>query len=145
MQRVWTTSEDGVAGGQVMAPAPASTRSSKCLAHLIGDSEVQTTNEERLWMIETNVDDMSPQIFRTCDGASIEMGALDCYSLRSDEEKSPRRFVVGPFDRKEKESLTKMLFAETTTLGVRSYEVERRALEREIVRVETQYGLLMLK
>jgi uncharacterized protein (DUF111 family) len=33
-----------------------------------------------------------------------------------------------------------MLFGETTTLGVRCYEVERRALERQIVRVETQYG-----
>ena len=38
-----------------------------------------------------------------------------------------------------------MLFAETTTLGVRSYEVERRALEREIVRVETQYGPIDVK
>ena len=38
-----------------------------------------------------------------------------------------------------------MLFTETTTLGVRSYEVERRALEREIVRVETQYGPIDVK
>jgi uncharacterized protein (DUF111 family) len=38
-----------------------------------------------------------------------------------------------------------MLFEETTTLGVRSYEVERRALERQIVRVETQYGPIDVK
>ncbi|MCM3873546.1 MAG: LarC family nickel insertion protein, partial [Pyrinomonadaceae bacterium] len=37
------------------------------------------------------------------------------------------------------------LFAETTTLGIRSYEVARRALEREIVRVETQYGPIDVK
>ena len=44
-----------------------------------------------------------------------------------------------------KASLADMLFAETTTLGVRSYEVQRRALEREIVRVKRSMGLLMLK
>ena len=38
-----------------------------------------------------------------------------------------------------------LLFKETTTLGVRSYEVERRALERTIMRVETQYGPIDVK
>ena len=38
-----------------------------------------------------------------------------------------------------------LLFAETTTLGVRSYEVERRALQRSVVRVETQYGPIDVK
>ena len=38
-----------------------------------------------------------------------------------------------------------MIFAETTTLGVRSYQVDRRALEREIVRVETEYGPIDVK
>ena len=38
-----------------------------------------------------------------------------------------------------------LLFTETTTLGVRSYEVERRALERSVVQVETQYGPIDVK
>ena len=38
-----------------------------------------------------------------------------------------------------------MLFAETTTLGIRSYAVERRALERQVVKVETQYGAIDVK
>jgi uncharacterized protein (DUF111 family) len=38
-----------------------------------------------------------------------------------------------------------LLFAETTTLGIRAYEVERRALERRIVTVETQYGPIDVK
>ncbi|MGH9879794.1 MAG: nickel insertion protein, partial [Pyrinomonadaceae bacterium] len=45
----------------------------------------------------------------------------------------------------EREALTRMLFAETTTLGLRSYEVERRALERQLVRIETQYGAIDVK
>jgi len=39
----------------------------------------------------------------------------------------------------------KSLFTETTTLGIRSYEVERRALRRSIVQVETQYGPIDVK
>jgi uncharacterized protein (DUF111 family) len=38
-----------------------------------------------------------------------------------------------------------LLFTETTTLGVRSYEVQRRALDRSLVRVETQYGPIDVK
>ena len=39
----------------------------------------------------------------------------------------------------------KLLFTETTTLGVRSYEVARRALQRSVVQVETQYGPIDVK
>jgi uncharacterized protein (DUF111 family) len=47
--------------------------------------------------------------------------------------------------REEKEAVMRLLFMETTTLGVRSYEVTRRALERSLVRVETQYGPIDVK
>jgi uncharacterized protein (DUF111 family) len=38
-----------------------------------------------------------------------------------------------------------MVFAETTTLGLRSYQVQRRALDREIISVDTEYGPIELK
>jgi uncharacterized protein (DUF111 family) len=44
-----------------------------------------------------------------------------------------------------RDGMCELLFAETTTLGVRSYEVERRSLERETVRVETPYGPIDVK
>jgi uncharacterized protein (DUF111 family) len=45
----------------------------------------------------------------------------------------------------ESGKLCELLFSETTTLGVRESEVKRRALEREIVRVETRYGAIDVK
>ena len=45
----------------------------------------------------------------------------------------------------EKEAVMKLLFLETTTLGIRSYQVNRRALKRSVVRVETQYGPIDVK
>ncbi|HYN24044.1 MAG TPA: nickel pincer cofactor biosynthesis protein LarC [Pyrinomonadaceae bacterium] len=113
---------------------------------LIGESEVQTANEERLWMIETNVDDMSPQVFGYVMGRALEMGALDCYFTPIHMKKDRPGVLLSVLCRIEsKDKLSAMLFAETTTLGVRSYEVERRALDREIVRVETQYGPIDVK
>jgi uncharacterized protein (DUF111 family) len=45
----------------------------------------------------------------------------------------------------DREKFLQMLFAETTTIGARSYEVARRALARETVRVETQFGPIDVK
>jgi uncharacterized protein (DUF111 family) len=113
---------------------------------LIGETEFQTGNVERLWMIETNVDDMSPQVFGHVMERALEMGALDCYFTPIHMKKDRPGVLLSVLCRPDhKESLTEMLFAETTTLGVRSYEVARRALEREIVRVETEYGPIDVK
>jgi uncharacterized protein (TIGR00299 family) protein len=113
---------------------------------LIGETEVQEANEERLWMIETNVDDMSPQIFGHVMERALAMGALDCYFTSIQMKKDRPGVLVSILCRPDdKASLADMLFAETTTLGVRSYEVQRRALEREIVRVETEYGPIDVK
>ena len=113
---------------------------------LIGETEVQEANEERLWMIETNVDDMSPQIFGHVMERALAMGALDCYFTSIQMKKDRPGVLVSILCRPDdKASLADMLFAETTTLGVRSYEVQRRALAREIVRVETEYGPIDVK
>jgi uncharacterized protein (TIGR00299 family) protein len=113
---------------------------------LIGETEGRSVNDERLWMIETNVDDMSPQVFGHVMERAFELGALDCYFTPIQMKKDRPGVLLSVLCRPEdKESLTEMLFAETTTLGVRSYEVERRSLEREIVRVETQYGPIDVK
>ncbi|CAN5885510.1 nickel pincer cofactor biosynthesis protein LarC [soil metagenome] len=112
---------------------------------LIGET-AQTAKEELLWMIETNVDDMSPQVFGHVMERALEMGALDCYLTSIQMKKDRPGVLLSVLCRPDgKEGLMEMLFAETTTLGVRSYEVQRRALEREIVRVETEYGPIDVK
>lgn len=112
---------------------------------LIGEG-AEAGNEERLLMIETNVDDLSPQVFGHVMERALEMGALDCYFTPVQMKKNRPGVLLSVLCRPaEGEKLTQMIFAETTTLGVRSYEVERRALDRESVRVETQYGPIDVK
>lgn len=101
---------------------------------------------ERLLVIETNIDDMSPQLFGYVMEQALRTGALDCYLTPVQMKKNRPGVLLSILCRpQEREALTGLLFRETTTLGVRSFEVERRALERESVRVETPFGPIDVK
>jgi uncharacterized protein (TIGR00299 family) protein len=102
--------------------------------------------DERLWMIETNMDDISPQILGHVMERAFDLGALDCYFTSVQMKKNRPGVLLSILCRDEQRAtLSELLFSETTTLGIRAYEVERRALERRIVTVETQYGPIDVK
>jgi uncharacterized protein (TIGR00299 family) protein len=113
---------------------------------LIGQTEDAGPTDERLWMIETNLDDASPQIVGHVMDRMLESGALDCFFTPVQMKKNRPGVLLSVLcGAAEKEVVMKLLFTETTTLGVRSYEVMRRALERSVVRVETPYGPIDVK
>lgn len=113
---------------------------------LIGDDEASVSADERLLMIETNMDDISPQILGHVMDRALTLGALDCYFTPIQMKKNRPGVLLSVLCKTEdRDRFMQMLFAETTTLGVRSYEVERRALQRSMVRVETQYGPIDVK
>ena len=102
--------------------------------------------DERLLMIETNVDDMSPQVFGYLMDQAFERGALDCYYTPVQMKKNRPGVLISILCRpSEREALSELLFRETTTLGLRCYEVLRRALARESVQVSTPYGIIEMK
>ena len=122
---------------------------------LVGEEELSTATksagqmgsaDERLWMIETNMDDISPQILGHVMERAFDLGALDCYFTSVQMKKNRPGVLLSILCREEQRTtLSELLFSETTTLGIRAYEVERRALERRIVTVETQYGPIDVK
>ncbi len=113
---------------------------------LLGETEDKGATDERLWMIETNLDDASPQIVGHVMDRVLESGALDCFFTPVQMKKNRPGVLLSVLcSREEKDAVMKLLFLETTTLGVRSYEVTRRALQRSVVRVETQYGPIDVK
>ncbi len=114
---------------------------------LIGeDSSTASINDEQLWMIETNIDDLSPQIFGHIMDVALEQGALDCYFTSIQMKKNRPAILLSLLCRAaDREKLSELIFKETTTLGLRSYAVERRALERETVCIETRYGPIDVK
>jgi uncharacterized protein (TIGR00299 family) protein len=116
---------------------------------LIGEDQATSTelsDAEHLWMIETNMDDISPQILGHVMERAFDLGALDCYFTSVQMKKNRPGVLLSILCRNEQRAaLSELLFSETTTLGLRSYEVERRALQRQIVVVETQYGSIDVK
>jgi pyridinium-3,5-bisthiocarboxylic acid mononucleotide nickel chelatase len=113
----------------------------------VGKTEdVTAPADETLLMIETNIDDISPQVVGYVMDRAFELGALDCYVTHTQMKKNRPGLLLAVLCRtEEREKFLQMIFAETTTIGARSYEVTRRALARETVRVETQFGPIDVK
>ena len=113
---------------------------------MVGETVADSVSDERLWMLETNLDDASPQIIGHLMERVFDLGALDCFFTPVQMKKNrPGVLLSALCGRNEKEALMRLLFTETTTLGIRSYEVSRRALARSVVQVETQYGPIDVK
>jgi len=110
------------------------------------DADSEVHGVERLIIVETNIDDMSPQLYGHVMEQALSRGALDCYFTPVQMKKNRPGVLVSilcrPSDRDE---MCELLLAETTTLGVRYYEVMRRALERETRSVETGFGSIDVK
>ncbi|HYP02382.1 MAG TPA: nickel pincer cofactor biosynthesis protein LarC [Pyrinomonadaceae bacterium] len=110
-----------------------------------GESFSETASE-KLFMLETNLDDASPQILGHALERAFALGALDCFFTPVQMKKNRPGVLVSILCRaSEQEALTELLFDETPTLGVRSYVVERRALGREFASVETEFGAINVK
>lgn len=110
------------------------------------DAEVEASSDERLVVVETNIDDMSPQVYGHVLDEALKRGALDCYFTPVQMKKNRPGVLVSILCRpSERDAMCELLLTETTTLGVRFHEVLRRALERETVSVETEFGAIDVK
>jgi uncharacterized protein (TIGR00299 family) protein len=112
---------------------------------LIGESS-SASETTTVSVLEANIDDASPQLLGYALDRLMDEGALDA-SLQPVYMKKNRaatlvRVIARPEDQ---EKLAQILFAETTTLGVRIYNAERRVLERRFEEVETPYGRVRVK
>jgi len=97
-------------------------------------------------IVEANIDDLNPQVLAYAAERLMEAGALDV-TLQPLVMKKGRpghllRVIARPEDR---EGLTQIIFAETSTLGLRMYTAERRVQERACVEVATPYGPVRVK
>jgi uncharacterized protein (TIGR00299 family) protein len=102
--------------------------------------------DETVLVIEANIDDMNPQLYGYFAEKALAAGALDVTCTPVQMKKNRPGLMVSVLTRPEFESaLTRLLFAETTTIGVRITEARRKVLDREVVTVETAYGAVKMK
>jgi len=99
-----------------------------------------------LVVMETNIDDLNPEIFDFIMEELFEAGALDVFlspiQMKKNRPATLLQVLAKPDDSTK---LRNILFRETTTLGVRQKLVQRFALDREIREVETPYGVVRIK
>ena len=113
---------------------------------LIVGEEAQAAGTERVLVIETEVDDTTPQLLGPLIDGLLAAGALDAFYTAVQMKKGRPGVlvsVIAPPDRRE--AIEELLFRETKTLGVRRQEWERTALERESASVATAYGSVRIK
>jgi uncharacterized protein (TIGR00299 family) protein len=116
---------------------------------IVGESEFTTTERphtESLILIETNLDDISPQILGFVMEQAFQIGARDCWFTPIQMKKNRPATMVSVLCTSDRRSaITDLLYRETTTLGLRTRTVERECLPREFVKVQTRYGVVDVK
>jgi len=101
---------------------------------------------QRVVQIECEIDDMNPQLFGPLMDRLSEAGALDVfYGAVQMKKNRPGTLVTVVAPPECREALTTVLFAHSTTIGVRYQEMQRDVLEREIRAIETPLGSIRFK
>jgi pyridinium-3,5-bisthiocarboxylic acid mononucleotide nickel chelatase len=101
---------------------------------------------EEISVLEANVDDMTPQVFGYAMERAFEEGALDVFGTPVQMKKNRPGMLLTVLCRTEdSHRLTKLILAETTTLGVRMRRESRAALVRRHVCVTTKWGEVRMK
>jgi len=113
---------------------------------LIGRTADAPRAGDRVTVIECDIDDMNPQIFGVVMERLYAAGALEVFytavQMKKNRPGTLLTVVAAPGLRTE---MTDIIFSETTTIGLRHYDVDRECLEREIVSVATPIGPVRFK
>ncbi|MYC94314.1 MAG: nickel pincer cofactor biosynthesis protein LarC [Caldilineaceae bacterium SB0661_bin_32] len=114
----------------------------------IGEAAVQKAREptELLVVIETNIDDMNPELFEPVQHRLFDAGALDVWTTAIGMKKSRPGTLLRVLAPPTVESaLAAIMLRETTTLGVRVHHVRRHVAERDVQTVATPFGPVRVK
>jgi pyridinium-3,5-bisthiocarboxylic acid mononucleotide nickel chelatase len=110
------------------------------------DSTPETYHTERIMHIETNLDDLNPQVYEHVMERLFDLGAVDVALVPVVMKKSRPGVLLTCLTPKEQtNAVLEILFQETPTLGVRLQEVIRQILPRRIVPIAIQGGIVRMK
>ncbi len=108
--------------------------------------EINNQKSEIINVIETNIDNMNPEIYPYVIERLMENDALDAYLTNIIMKKGrPAIKLTVLANIKDTEKICKIIFDETTTLGVRIYQATKKRLDREVKTIKTKYGSVKIK
>lgn len=107
---------------------------------------LHTTTDEDAVIIETNIDDMNPEIYPYVIEKLLEAGAHDAYLTPIIMKKGRPGILLSALASKSNlEEIVNIIFQQTTTLGVRIREIQRKKLSRSSKTVKTSFGDVKVK
>ncbi len=102
--------------------------------------------EDKVTVLECAVDDLSPEVLAHTAQLALERGALDVMSAPVTMKKGRLGTLLTVLCKAgDRHHLQRLIFRETTTLGIRVREEHRVVLAREITPVQTEFGLIRVK
>lgn len=108
--------------------------------------QVQDLVPGNCWLLETNIDDMNPEYYSHLFPLLLEKGALDVFVTPVIMKKNRPGHLLSILCRSERLArLEEAVLRETTTFGLRKYQVQREELERDNRMAVTRYGPLPFK
>ena len=111
----------------------------------LGQTKTQVESSSLL-VLETNIDDMNPQFYSHVMSKLFAAGANDVWINPVVMKKGrPACIFSVLMEASLLQEMCKILFAETSTLGVRYYPVQRTMLDRQIIKVQLPYGAVYAK
>ncbi|HEX9115038.1 MAG TPA: nickel pincer cofactor biosynthesis protein LarC [Anaerolineae bacterium] len=130
----------GYGAGSREEPAP------NLLRVLIGEAVEAGGESDVVDLLETNIDDMNPEIYGYLFERTLAAGALDVFLAPVIMKKNRPGVVLSVLCRpQDTAALRALLFAETSTLGIRSQRLARHTLHRHSETVDTSYGPVRIK
>lgn len=112
----------------------------------VSDAAAADVQEEQLHVLACNLDNLDPEIYPYVVEKALQLGALDAWLTPVIMKKGrPAQQLSILTSAAKVEALQKLLFTETTTLGIRDTEVKRTALTRKLVPVVTPWGTIQVK
>jgi len=112
---------------------------------MIGET-ITANEQDEVWMVETNIDDMPGEHFGYLLEKILDAGALDGYITPVQMKKSrPGTLISIIVDDANLSKVERIIFEQSTTFGIRKYKANRKKLYRKFVEVKTEYGIIKVK
>jgi hypothetical protein len=111
------------------------------ILRLVVGRSTESRESDQVWILETNLDDVSGEVIGYCSEKLLAAGALDVYTTAIQMKKNRPGVKLSVLCSAQHRSLLEaILFQETTTLGVRSWQAGREKLSRKPLIVQTPWG-----
>ena len=106
----------------------------------------ENDEKDTIWKLECNIDDCTGEALGYCMGKLLRSGARDVHYIPVYMKKNRPAYQLDVIcDDTTRETLENIIFAETTTIGIRRCRMERTVMKREFATIATEYGHAAVK